>query len=64
MWLNLVYKIGQLFGCAATISLALGLAAGWLYEPNVYIKTFEVVGSTVAAFTLALDILDIHPKAD
>ncbi len=61
---RLLYKAGQLFGMAATISLALGLAAGWLYEPNIYIKTFEVVGSLVAAIILGADILDIHPGAD
>lgn len=64
MWKKIIYKIAQLFGCAATSSLALGLAAGWLYEPNIYIKTFEVVGSIAAAVVLGMDILDIHPEAD
>ena len=64
MKLVILYKIGQLFGIAATLSLAIGLMFGFLYEPNVFIKGFEIVGSIVAATVLALDILDLHPKVD
>lgn len=64
MFLQFLFKIGQLIGIAATISLAYGLSSGLLYEPNIYIKTFEVVGSVFAAIFLAMDFLNLFPAFD
>jgi len=61
---RLAYKIAQVFGAAATLSIALGLSLGWLYEPHLSIKLFEIAGSIVASVILFMDALDIHPQAD
>jgi len=62
--IRLAYKVGQLFGTAACLTLGLGLMLGWLWEPNPWIRGFEIVGSFVAATILIADILDIHPRID
>jgi len=62
--LRLGYKVAQLFGAAACLTIGLGLMLGWLYEPNLWIKMFEVIGSLVAFVLLLMDILDIHPEVD
>lgn len=64
MWRKLAYKVGQLFGCAATTFIAYWLITNPWYEPIVWLRTFEIVGSIVAAVILGLDVLDIHPGED
>ncbi|MBA7598258.1 hypothetical protein ES703_05270 [subsurface metagenome] len=64
MWKKLVYKVGQLFGCAATSFIAFWLITHPEYEPNLAIRCFEIAGSIVAAAILGLDFLDIHPSED
>jgi len=58
------YKVGQLFGASATLTLGVGLLLGWLWEPNPWVRWFEIVGSFVAAIILIADLLDIHPRVD
>lgn len=61
---RVLYKVGQLFGLAATTFIAYWLLTHPWFEPNVAIRMFEICGSAVAAFILFLDLLDIHPKFD
>lgn len=61
---RLIYKVGQLFGCAATTFIAFWLITHSYFEPNIFIRYFEIIGSIVAAVILGMDVLDIHPGAD
>jgi len=61
---KLLYKLAQLFGASATFLIGFGLSVGWFYEPRLWLKLFEIIGSFVAFIFLCLDILDIHPKLD
>jgi hypothetical protein len=63
-WQQIVYKIGQLFGVAATATIAIGLSVGWFYEPNLLVKSFEVIGSFIAAGIIGADVLDLTPEFD
>ncbi|MBW2673898.1 MAG: hypothetical protein JRD89_10875 [Deltaproteobacteria bacterium] len=64
MWKKLAYKVAQAFGISATVCIALGLSFGWLYEPRLWVKLVEIIGSLIAAVILFMDALDIHPQAD
>ena len=63
-WQQVIYKVGQLFGCAATITIGAGLSLGWFYEPNIWVKSFEVIGSFIAAGIIGADVLDLTPEFD
>jgi len=59
-----LYRFGQLLGASACLTIGIGLSLGWLYEPRLWLKSFEIIGSFVAAILLCADLLDIHPKLD
>jgi len=59
-----LYKVGQLFGAAATTFIAFWLITHPSYEPNLAIRMFEIVGSELAAFVLCCDVLDLNPEED
>ena len=63
-WKSWVYKVGQLFGCAATTFIALWLITHPDYEPNLAIRLFEIIGSLIATVVLGADILDLNPEED
>lgn len=62
--IGILYKLGQVFGCAATSFIAFWLITNPWHEPIVWLRAFEIVGSIVGAVILGLDFLDIHPGAD
>jgi len=64
MWQLIVYKIGQVFGCAATLFIALWLIFHPDYEPRLWLRLFEIIGSLIAAVILAADVLDLTPEFD
>lgn len=64
MWLKLAFKFGQVFGCGACIFIAFLLLTGIGHEPRWWIFWPEVIGSLIAAFFLALDVLDIYVEFD
>lgn len=64
MWLKAFYKLGQLFGMAATSFIAYWLIGHPHFEPNFWIRNFEIIGSIIAAFILGMDILGFHPASD
>jgi hypothetical protein len=59
-----MYKVGQLFGAAATTFIALWLITHPDYEPNLAIRGFEIIGSLISAGILGADILDLSPEVD
>lgn len=61
---KIIYKIGQLFGAAATFFIATWLVFHPEYEPNIAIRLFEIIGSYIAFLILCADVLDLHPKED
>jgi hypothetical protein len=63
-WKSWVYKVGQLFGAAATTFIAFQLLFHPELEPNLAIRGFEVLGSLISAGILGADILDLSPEED
>ena len=63
-WKVVAFKAFQVIGMGATISFAIGLTFGWLYEPRLWLRVFEIIMSVTAALGLAIDFLDLSPGED
>lgn len=63
-WQQVVYKIGEVFGTAATLFIAVWLLLHPDFEPLVPLRAFEILGSLFAAIILCVDVLDLTPEWD
>jgi hypothetical protein len=63
-WKCWAYKFGQIIGIGATTFIAFWLITHPLYEPNILIRWFEIIGSLIAAVILGADVLDLSPGKD
>lgn len=63
-WQQVVYKIGEVFGIASTLFIAIWLLLHPDFEPLVPLRAFEIVGSLFAAVILVIDVLDHTPEWD
>ena len=63
-WKYIAYRIGQVFGASACIFIALWLIFNPHFEPVLWLRLFEIIGSLVAAVILVADFFDIHPEYD
>ena len=63
-WQQVIYKIGEVFGAAATLFIAIWLLFHPNFEPIVLLRAFEIIGSLFAAVILCIDVLDLTPEWD